>query len=119
MLYKTLMVNGFMSIPATITEMKPDFYKSQVGKYFVLRTYSHTDHRQLWRVLTRPVSCVMSADVSLQIASEDCPKGQEAFMVKIVNENDAEIDLSQARNKGWHEGYQECLRRIKSGELKV
>ena len=96
-----------------------NFYKSQLGKYFVLRTYSHTDSKQLWRVLTRPISCVMSADVYREMSEEKCPKGQEVFIVKVVNENDAEVDLSKARDQGWDAGYQECLRRIKSGELKV
>ena len=86
----------------------------------MLRTYSHTDTRQLWKVLTRPIASIMSADVYRQVdEGANCPKGQETFIVKVVTENDDEMDLSQARNKGWHEGYEECLRRIKSGELKV
>ena len=96
--------------------MKTDFYKSQVGKYFVVRTYSHTDHKQLWRVMTRAIPCVTSADVYRETEDEDCPKGQEVFMVKIVDESDGEINLSAIRNKGWHDGYRECLRRIEAGE---
>lgn len=96
-----------------------DFYKSQIGKYLTVRTYSHTDHKQLLRVITRPIPSVLSADVFRQLEEKKCPDNQEVFIVKIVSENDAEINVSIARERGWKEGYDECLRRIKSGEIKT
>lgn len=92
-----------------------DFYKNQLGRYLVVRTYSHTDTRELWKVLTRPIPEIMSADVCREVESKDCPKDQEVFIVKIVNESDAELDLSRQLNNKWHEGYQAAIQSVLGG----
>lgn len=95
--------------------MNNDFYKSQVGKYFAVRTYSHTDHRQLWKVLTRPAD-LNNASIYAEMEQKKVGKKQEAFVVKIVSETEDEISRDRELRDAWHKGYEECLRRIKVGE---
>lgn len=90
-----------------------DFMKGQVGRYFAVRTYSHTDRRQLWKVITRPIMDFLSATVYADVERQDCPKGQEVFIVRVVDDTDEEVALNRRVNDAWHQGYNECLRRVK------
>lgn len=93
-----------------------DFYKNLVGRYLVLSTYSHTDTRELLKVVTRPIMDLTSADIHAEMANDKAPKGKETFIVKIVTANDAEHELNNALTDAWHKGYNECKRRIDAGE---
>lgn len=92
-----------------------DFMKQQVGKYFVARTYSHTNHKQLWRILSRPLMDFLTADVMLEGAKADCPKGQEAFIVRVVDTADSEYAISRRVNNAWHEGYKAAIQSVLEG----
>lgn len=93
------------------------FYSEQVGKYFVVRTYSHTNHRELWRVLTRPMFDLLSADVEATCAQREAPKGQEVFIVKVVTETDAELSENKKLKDSWHKGYEAALRAVQEGRI--
>ena len=93
-----------------------DFYNKMVGKYLVLRTYSHTDKRELLRVMTRPMLDLLTAGTMKSMAAEDAPRGQEVLMVRIVSETDSEHAFNREVSNSWHAGYNECKRRIKAGE---
>lgn len=92
-----------------------DFMKSQVGKYFAIRTYSHTNTRQLWKVLTRPVADFLSASVTADCERDRSPKDQEVFLVRVVDDTDEEIALNRRIQNAWHEGYQTAIQSVLEG----
>jgi len=94
-------------------------YKDHVNKYLVLRTYSQTNTRELLRVMSRPIMDVLSASVNLEMTNIKASKKQEAFLVKIISDTDDEINLNKQILNSWHAGYNECLKRVKEGTIKI
>lgn len=92
------------------------FDKDMAGKYFVLRTFSRTNTRELWRVMTRPISDITLAGISQEVEKRQCSAGQEVFIVKIVSQDDNnEIYLSRQITQAWHAGYKAAIEAVLEG----
>lgn len=93
--------------------MKNDTHKTEFGgRYLVVREYSHTNRRgQLLKVITRPISNLLSAEVEMDLTQQDCDKaknGKEAFIVRIIGkeEMDREYDECKKLANEWHRGFE-------------
>jgi hypothetical protein len=89
--------------------------KPEAGKYFVLRTWSYTNKRQLWKVLSRRMMSFNSAESWAEFEADSAPKGQEVFVVRVVDRNDDEVAMSKRIEESWHDGYNTAIKSVLEG----